>query len=161
MELVISVVSIVIACCALASTFWQLKIQRQHNHISVRPHLCRFTRRKLENNNAYLEVILVNNGLGPAFINSFDIYYRDKICDPDVVIKEVLNGLGCNISHTVLGDDYAIPSKSEKSLLILNFLALSEDALDDVERLLSTIDLVINYSSAYGSMQPLDTRDDR
>ena len=161
MELVISVASVVIACCALASTFWQLKIQRQHNHISVRPHLCRFTKRELENNNAYLEVILVNNGLGPAFINSFDVYYRGEICDPDIAIKEVLNGQGYNISHTILGDDYAIPAKSEKPLLTLNFLALSEDALDDVERLLNKIDLVISYSSAYGSMQPLDTRDDR
>ena len=161
MELVISVVSIVIACCALVSTFWQLKIQRQHNHISVRPHLCRFTKRKLENNNAYLEVILVNNGLGPAFINSFDVYYRGEICDPDVVIKAVFNELGCNVSHTILGDDYAIPSKSEKSLLILNFVTLSEDALDDMEGLLNMIDLVINYSSAYASMKPLDTRDDR
>lgn len=161
MELVISVASVVIACCALASTFWQLKIQRQHNHISVRPHLCRFTKRKLENNNAYLEVILVNNGLGPAFINSFDIYYRDKLCDPDVVIKEVFSELGCNFSHTILGDDYAMPPKSEKALLALNFLALSEVALDEMEGLINKIDIVINYSSAYASMVPLDTRDDR
>ncbi len=160
MELVISVVSIVIACCALAFTFWQVKIQRQHNHISIRPHLCRFTKRKLQNNVAYLEVTLVNNGLGPAFINSFDVYYRGKICDPDVVIKEVFNELGCNVSHTILGDDYAIPSRSEKALLVLSFVALSEVALDDMEGLINKIDLVINYSSAYASMEPLDTRDD-
>lgn len=63
----------VIAICALAFTAYQAFLQRQQSRVSVRPHVTTFVNRNRKGNVGELEVILMNNGLGPALLNRFQV----------------------------------------------------------------------------------------
>ena len=158
MEIFVSITSLVVALSALGFTAWQTSTQRAHNRISVRPHLFSFTARDKNNNMARLEILLVNNGLGPAYINKFKIYYKGKECDPNVAIDTALGDLVKNSSRTILGDDYIMAEKEEKVLLSVTFPADSGDEIDKIEKKIDDINLVVNYSSAYETMKPYDSR---
>ena len=158
MEIFVSIASLVIALCALGFTAWQTSAQRVHNRISVRPHLFSFTTRDKKNNMARLQVLLINNGLGPALINKFQIYYKGQECEPNAAIDAALGDLVNNSSRTILGDDYAMPEKETKVLLSVTFPATSDEEIDKVEKKIDDLNLVINYSSAYEEMEPYDSR---
>ena len=155
----ISVGSLFVAVCALVFTAWQLSVQRRHNKISVRPHLFVFTQRS-QNNDVYtLQILLINNGLGPAFIDSFQLFHRGREVQPKVVLSEVLGDMMKNSSHTTLGNDYAMPPNEKKVLLSVTFQASSENKVQSLEEKINEIDLVICYSSVYEAMEPYDSRE--
>lgn len=158
MEIFASIASLVVAICALGYTAWQTSVQRAHNRISVKPHLFSFTAREKHNDIARIEVLLINNGLGPAYINNFQIYYKGQPYEPDAAISAALGELSKNSTWTVLGDDYAMPANETKVLLAVTFPAASDEEIDRVEKKIDTLDLVIEYSSAYEKMNTYDSR---
>ena len=107
---------------------------------------------------ARVQVLLINNGLGPAYINKFQIYYKGQVCEPDAAVSAALGELSKNSSRTILGDDYAMPANETKVLLAVVFPATSDEEIDRVEEKFDTLDLVIEYSSAYEKMEPFDSR---
>lgn len=141
MEIFVSVSSLVIALCALGFTAWQTSVQRAHNRISVKPHLFSFTTRDKHDNMARLQVLLINNGLGPAFINKFQIYYKGQACESDAAISDALGDLSKNSSRTILGNDYAMPAKEAKVLLAVSFPAENDEEIDRVEAKIDALDL--------------------
>ena len=159
MELIVSIASLVVALCALGFTAWQTSVQREHNRVSVRPHLFSFKARDWHNNLAKLQVLLTNNGLGPAFINNFEIYYKGQRYEADAAISSALGELSKNSSRTILGNDYAMSANETKVLLAVSFPANSEEKIDEVEAKLNELDLLIEYSSAYEKMKPYDSRE--
>lgn len=148
----------IIALCALFFAAWQAFTQRSHNKISVKPHLFTFTKRDKHNETARLQVLLTNNGLGPAFINKFQIFVKGQECEAESAIKATLGALAANSSHTILGDDYAMPHNEEKVLLSVTFPSKSWEEIEAVEERLNRLDLLIHYSSAYGDKFILDSR---
>lgn len=158
MEILVSFSTLAVALCALGFTAWQISVQRDHNRISVKPHLFIFTTRDKHDNIARLQVLLINNGLGPAFINKFQVYYKGQPCEPDAAISDALGDLSKNSSRTTLGDDYAMPANETKVLLAVTFPVASDEDIDKVKAKIDTLDLVIEYSSAYEKMKPYDSR---
>ncbi len=158
MEIIVSTASVVIALCALIFTAWQFYLQRTHNRISVRPHLSMFTTTERHNNEAKLQVLLVNNGLGPAFINHFKVYHNGQECEPNAAVFAVLGDLKENMSVTILGDDYAMPANETRCLLSVTFPALSNENVEQVKDKINSLDIVIEYSSVYEKMKPYDSR---
>jgi len=158
MEILVSISTLVVALCALGFTAWQISVQRNHNRISVRPHLFSFTTRDKHDNIARLQILLINNGLGPAFINRFQIYYKGQPCEPDAAVSAALGDLSKNSSRTILGDDYGMPANETKVLIAVTFPAAADEVIDSVEAKINTLDLVIEYSSAYEKMKPYDSR---
>lgn len=158
MEILVSISSLIIALCALVFTIWQTYIQRAHNRLSVKPHLFTFTTKDRHNNLARLQILLKNNGLGPAFINKFQVYYKGQECEPDVAINAVLGEWAKNSSRTVLGEAYAMPEKETEVLLSVTFPAESDEVVDEIEKKIDQLDLVIEYSSAYEKMEAYDSR---
>jgi hypothetical protein len=149
-----------IALCALTLTTWHAHTQRQHNKISLKPHLFTFNTRDKTNNVARLEALLTNNGLGPAFIKKYQVFLNGQPYEAEAAVKLVLGDLSKNASHTILGDDYAMRQNEVKTLLSVSFHAHSWDEIEAVENRLDKLDLLINYSSAYGEKCVLDTRKD-
>jgi hypothetical protein len=149
-----------IALSALFFTAWQAYTQRQHSKISVKPHLFTFTTRDKSNNGARLQVLLTNNGLGPAFINKYQIFLKGQECEAEAALKSVLGNLSSNSSHTTLGNDYAMPQNEVKVLLSVTFPAQSWEDIEVIEKKINQLDLLVNYSSAYGKKYVLDTRKD-
>ncbi len=149
----------VIALCALAFTAYQAYVQRRHNVISVRPHITTFVNRNRNQNAGYLEFRIINNGLGPAFINSFQVYLSGTPCDPNKAVSSLLQGRRVNTSITTLGDDYAMPSGEARTLLAVAFPCTSQEELDKMAERLDALDLELHYSSAYGEIFSYDSRE--
>ncbi|MEW5681971.1 MAG: hypothetical protein AB1780_06300 [Pseudomonadota bacterium] len=155
---ILSLSSLIVALSALFFTIWQFSVQRKHNRISVKPHLIKFSRRSKSNNVAKLEILLINNGLGPAYINKFQVFYKGEEIEPNNAVKNALGPLIENMSITILGDDYAIAEKETVKLLSVTFPCNTELDIDIVAKNLDEMDLLIEYSSAYEKMPNLDTR---
>jgi len=69
-EFIIALTSIVIAGAALFVTIWQGFVTRRHNRLMVRP-VFRIDRDEL--NDQPIRIILHNVGVGPGFIDRFDV----------------------------------------------------------------------------------------
>jgi hypothetical protein len=67
---IIAISAAVIALLAMAATFWQGYVARTHSRISVRPHLD-WGKQSYVGRPLYVE--LINNGLGPAIVESLTI----------------------------------------------------------------------------------------
>lgn len=151
----------IIALCALFFTAWQACIQRSHNKISVKPLLITHTARHKNNQIGMLELTLTNSGLGPAFIDEFSVLRDGTECNFEEEIKKVLGPLADNSSHTLLSAGYAMPHNGSVVLLSVNLPATSWQDMDDLDKKLNVLDLVIKYSSAYGDRFTLDTAEKR
>ena len=64
--------SAIIAVCALVLTIYQARLARRHNRLSVRPLLSSFVE-QVSGPDARITFSLVNNGLGPALVDSFEV----------------------------------------------------------------------------------------
>jgi hypothetical protein len=159
MEIVISISSVVIAICAAGFTIWQTNVQRIHNRVSVKPHLFSLTSQQKKGNASRFQVILINNGLGPAFINKFQTYNKDVLIEAADIIPTVFSELSENCSWAQLGNDCAIASNERKVLLDIIFPAASNEEIASVEDKINGLDLVVEYSSAYEKMEPFDSRE--
>lgn len=149
----------VIAIGALAFTAYQAYVQRKHNVISVKPHITTFVNGNRNKNTGQLSVTIMNNGLGPAFINSFQVYLSGQPLDAMDTAERLLKGLTVNTSITTLGDDYAMPSGEARTLLSVAFRCESQNDLEKMAAHLDQLDLELHYSSAYGESFTYDTRE--
>jgi hypothetical protein len=90
---IIAISSVVIAVCALGISIWQGYIARQHNKLSVVPilHVDLDTTEGKD-----IEIVSVNNGVGPAIITHFTVYCDDVAYDfPDTTkYREIVQKLG-------------------------------------------------------------------
>lgn len=148
----------IIALCAMGFTAYQVIVQRKHNILSVKPHITTFKNRNRNQNSAQLQIVIMNNGLGPAFINKFQIYLAGQPHEAKAAVASVLKGLQVNTSITTLGDDYAMPAGETRNLLSVSFPCKSEEELEAVAEKLNILDLELHYSSAYGKKFVYDSR---
>ncbi|WP_028876951.1 hypothetical protein [Teredinibacter turnerae] len=158
MELYISIGSLVVACCAIGLTVWQATIQRIHNRISVKPHLMQATTKDKTGDVASLHVCIINNGLGPAFIDSFSVLYQGTPTSLEDGLSEALGDLTKNMSSTSLACGSAIAAGESVQLVRVKFNAPTDHQVEQVKAKLNDLDMVIKYSSAYEKIEPFDTR---
>lgn len=158
MELLSKYSAEIIAICALVTTIGHAFIQRRHNRISVKPHLFLFTKQDGTDEKSRLRVLLINNGLGPAFINKFQVLLKGKECDLEVAIKSILGTLAENSSHTILAEDHAMSNKEVEVLLAFLYDATNLKEIKATEEKISELNLLIEYSSAYGEKFVYDSR---
>ena len=139
----------IIAVVAILFTAYQAYLYRIHNVLSVKPHLNIFEIDGYENETAFLAVQLQNNGLGPAFITSFNVYLDGKIFDDfDEALKIVLQGILCTYSKSYLAKDYAVPA--QKTVDIVNVrLSLGQKPSTEIYQALARLDIEIAYSCGY------------
>lgn len=148
----------IIALCAMVFTAYQIIVQRKHNILSVKPHVATFTHTNRNNNSAHLQVDIMNNGLGPAFINKFQVYLSRQACEVNAAVNSLLKGLNANTSITKFGDDYAMPAGETRKLLSVTFPCSSDEEMDKIAEKLDRLDLELHYSSAYGEKFIYDSR---
>lgn len=139
----------VIALCALFLTMYQASLQRKHHQLSVKPHITTFAYTDVKDKIGTIRIDLMNNGLGPAFIDKFTYYEGEEVCiDVEGAIKErISNTISCNVSE--LGTDYALRANQEIELFSASFPCENPDHMNEVEAKLEQINLIINYHCAY------------
>jgi hypothetical protein len=155
--------SAVISVCALFLTSYQVWATRKHNKLSVQPRLT--TYRHIERDVADEKVIRVfaglrNSGLGPAYIQSFEILVNDVpflITETEDFYKLINQSLTATLVQSrieVLRKNHVL-SKDEKADLI-DLKILDGTALTLIQ--LEEFHVRVIYESAYGDTFTYDSR---
>jgi hypothetical protein len=157
----------VIALAAVAFTWYQATLTREHNRLSVRPHLQTHTdtTKNYDQPVAYIsyKVELRNNGLGPA-IKGWVVFLdgAEKSVPNVKAVEDLIKDLVPNtLKHVVrfLGKNEAMRASDSQVILELNLPILNEAESLHLEAQLGRLAIVIEYTSMYGEeLPPLDTR---
>lgn len=156
--------SLVVAMIAVGISSWQMWVQRKHNRVSVTPHLSEHTRTSVNNGVISLQFNIANNGIGPAFINSFLVLHNGKKVDKDTdVPKLVAERSGMNVvdrSTHWLAKGASLAVNERLTLFSLDVGQGREYLKQELETAFNEYDLVIEYSNAYKERFVFDTRED-
>lgn len=79
-----------VATIALISSVYQIFTTRRHNKLSVKPFL-NFNR-EVHHESKHYKIELVNNGIGPAIITSYSIYFNSQPVTVDILSDEMKFG---------------------------------------------------------------------
>ncbi len=157
----IDLMALFIAVLALFLTIWQAKISREHNILSVRPHLviahpvlAKISSYSLKSNTP-LKYILSNEGLGPAKIKQVYLVYNKKNFPITTIqdLKLALLKAGINFDPYW---GFTIPTKGEYisaggEEMLLSFPRDSGDKalLQKLLKVLPLISFKVEYESIY------------
>jgi len=158
----------IIAIIALLLSIYQILISKKHNRISVNPKVSTFSDSKVIDKLFIMKVDIMNNGLGPAIIESFDVFYDDHLIssnDHEKLANFLREKFPQAISHTVssLGVNYPMKAGEERKLVeiaVPNFKALF-DLHKSYTAELNRFNLVVKYKSVYGEKFKHDTHDNK
>jgi hypothetical protein len=114
---------------------------------------------------AFLKACLINNGLGPAQIKSFRIFFDKKPLAGDwrSSTEKILNNHFTpgkyNFQSLMLAENYVMSDKESRAFLTLHFPCDTDEELVAAEKYLNRIDVLIKYESMYGEKFLFDSRD--
>ena len=160
-EAIAGISSAVIALCALGLTIWQACITRRHNKLSVRPHLTTWTHSDRANH--LYAVDLLNNGIGPAFIQTFQICVdgHSIVGEGYEPIEKALKVLFPQYQFTsrqsFVGPGYSMAANETRPLVVVQFLGDSTPKPEEVDHAIKRVRLLINNSSIYDESFLLDS----
>lgn len=146
-EIIISLSSVGIACIALFIGVWQGFVTRQHNRLSVRPHL-RIDRSEFK----IIKITLHNTGIGPAFIDDIELKLDDEVIigdhktRMDAIIGK-LSILNIDVRYGTLFKEEAITAGEEYILLEI---LTNPDIHDNLASKIGRITYSVKYKSVYG-----------
>lgn len=155
-EKLFSYLAFIVSVATLCIFFYQTSLMKKQQYASVLPFL---SMGNTEVNKNY-SFILVNNGIGPAFIDEINIHYKDTIyrnMDVNGFFEEVISKKdtlfsSVGITHSTLRKGMLIPEKEMKHML-----QLKRDINNFKEKrkrlrywLNNEIKIAIKYSSVYG-----------
>jgi hypothetical protein len=161
-EMVVSVVATVISVCALVTTYWQTRINREWQQASVWPRLTFTDGRSSDTDTATgrYELGLANVGIGPALITKVTVRYRGQELPPDpaqprlsaffhktAVEREVKSQRKLETSqHELLPGTVIAPAQGANLLIIKGDIAY----LRAIQEGLPSLEVAIQYASVYG-----------
>ena len=147
----IAVLAGLIALLAMGATFWQAAISRNHNRLSVRPHLDFITTRFFGKS---VSVTLTNNGLGPAIVRSAYITLdKDeyRLPDPNIpepIYNEIL-ATGLILQFNLLGPNTPISSGGSVCLVTVNGDLNNASIFNSAIAVVKRISFRFEYESMY------------
>lgn len=150
-QTITAICSVFIAVAALFIAVWQARATRVHNRLSVKPQLV--FERKVDNLPPVAQIILKNNGIGPAIVRAFDVQVDGNKIQPFDASKweTIVNEIGIQYKHfngqnlecgTIIG----IGDINQ----ILNVDTSGSQPVRDVFDALFRINIIIEYESIYG-----------
>ena len=159
--------SIIIAVCALGFTGYQVIQTRKHNRISCKPSLHTDISRKSVPEGYEITYTVKNSGLGPAIIDSVELFANRKpFKSDDRHFRDLADVLFKDIPHRVtydgwLDSDYSLPEK--ESYIYCKVLFPSDYTNKDsvLDEALDRADIIIRYKSFYGDELVLNSFEDR
>ena len=149
-----------VAVIAVAFTFWQIRVAREHNRLSVRPRLVIWLDSSTElDGHRTTTVIAKNLGLGPAYVTKIEYLFNGTAVDirDANAVQEAM--------HAAFKDRWAkawpllelrgvlpIPKDGELPLMKVQIDSASGSLNDDVEKLRKHFKTVIEYLSPYNEV---------
>jgi len=152
---IISNVSIaVIALCALIISIWQGMQMRAHNHKSYRPHLT--SQLSIKEGNSGFVVELINNGIGPAIIDSFQVFV-DKHLQTGEDLQPLENAIKLlfpNYEYELycgcVNKGYAMAQKEIRELVNIKFVGDKLPTAIEMDHAMKRANINIKYQCFYG-----------
>jgi hypothetical protein len=146
-----------VALIAVAFTFWQIRVAREHNRLSVRPRLVIWLDSSTEPDGHHATTVIAKNlGLGPAYVTKVEYLFKGKAVD----IRDA-NAVQ-QAMHAAFKDRWAkawpllelrgvlpIPKDGELPLMKVQLDAARGSLKDDVEKIRENFTTVIEYLSPY------------
>lgn len=154
--------SVVIALCALYITLKQLDVSREHNKMSVRPHL--ITATESDESEGIYKVVLKNNGLGPAQFKKVSLFLDGKVFEinGERKIKDMLSKMfdkhHYSSKQTDLGNSYVMSPNEEILLLSFNLIEPKSERKNALE-IFNRANIAIEYESFYGDRFKFNTKE--
>lgn len=150
-------VAAIIAVCALGFTAYQTYTTRRHNRLMVRPKLDLIGNRVLGSDRGKISLSIMNNGLGPAIIEAFDVTVDGKAIDlrvPSQVEAAIASLFGPKRNFTIGTFAVGAAIRKDESRLVLEveFPARDQIEYDAIESQLQRITVVISYKSLYDNV---------
>jgi hypothetical protein len=162
---IIGISSVVIALCALGISVWQGIQTRKHNKLSFRPHLTTWTHSNIEK--GFYAIELINNGLGPAIIESFTVKIDGKQISGEGAepIEKALKILFPNHTyqshHSYVAKGYSMAAKERCTVVAVQFTGPHLPSPEFVEHAINRGELEISYKSFYEEVFHLFTQKEK
>ncbi|OLQ81669.1 hypothetical protein BIT28_14190 [Photobacterium proteolyticum] len=154
----IALASGVVALCALATTAYQAYLSRQHNRLSLAPHL--FATTHIDKLDQVARTVLINGGTGPAYVKGYKIIHNSEEVTLDSLDKSILPKMFSGIKHAynfLHLQDYQVVLPGDK-LDVIHFSFPEHIVSENTMFIIQDFDLVIEYECAYGIRKTMDTR---
>ncbi len=161
---IIGISSAVIALCALIFTIRQFAQARKHSRLSFRPHLTTWTDQDAAKGSWGLE--LLNNGLGPAIIETFVVKVDGKNISGDGAepIEKALKILFPNFAYharqSYLAKGYSMSAKERCTIVAVQFLGPQLPTAEFVGHAINRSALEISYKSFYDEIFYFSTEEE-
>lgn len=156
--------ALMVSALAVLLTAYSVWATRRHNRLMVQPRLSAWsdTHQDRATNVTVFEVKLRNSGLGPAFIQKFEVTLDDtplKVTTPDDLFARVSEAVPANYTPdprycSVLRKGYVMAKDAEIRVVHLGI----EQATPAQHEQLKRFNLRITFESAYGDLYVYDTR---
>jgi hypothetical protein len=150
----LSMVAIIASLGTLFTVVYQTNLIRKQQYASVLPYLEMWNSSQKHS----YQLVLVNNGIGPAFIEEVNIYYQDSVyqMDPANFMKEVIIKTDTirNVGHSNIYKGRLVPAGEIVNLLQVNNDSINSKKLwswfsgDDTNRK-DVPEIAITYRSVY------------
>jgi hypothetical protein len=154
----LSILAVVSSFCAIGITIYQAYLQRTQQYASVIPVLDLFHTGRFEDKTSGSAMTVANYGLGPAFIDSVQYYYKGKrYGDMYTLTSKVLSEKHIVDSALVISDlwkDKVIPQGESLYL----YQTYDRKAAGQLYSQLGNMGFVIFYRSVYGERWVIDSR---
>ncbi len=150
----IGIASAIIALCALILTVWQAHQTSRHNRLSVSPRLTTWL--DCSEDRGVYSVELMNNGIGPAVIKSFEMKVdgneiQGKQAEQiDKAIKTLFPTQHYIQTVSYLDGGYVMAAKETRTLAALKFQLGSMPSEEEFRKQVSRTSLRIKFESIYG-----------
>ncbi|MDD9893285.1 MAG: hypothetical protein OXT49_07255 [Gammaproteobacteria bacterium] len=151
-KLVVMACAVFVSCCALATSIWQAYAARKHNRLSVTPHLTTWFNEWYSDKK--FELILMNNGVGPAKITSFKVYVDGVVLEGvrsnilKQAVAKLFDGYNYSSAQSFLGRTYSMRVNESCELLNIEFHGDSPTEAQ-MEKIIRRLDIQIDYASMY------------
>ena len=153
--------------CIVCSWLYNLagKKTQHHNKLSFRPHLTTWTHKDTDKGAYAIE--LMNNGLGPALIESFTIKVDGKIISGEQTepIEKGLKILFPNLAYTshqeFMSKGYSMAAKEKRTIVVIQFSEPGSISKETVEHAFNRANLIIKYKSFYEEVFTYPLEDDK
>jgi hypothetical protein len=164
-EVVVSIAGLVVSICALGYTAYQAYLSREHNKLSVKPSLTTWSDTTYDHiTGCYTyESTLMNAGLGPAYIKSYEVLIDGvpvKATTFSDLHQAIVKGfphytlVSSECYYGLLRKTHVIAANERTMIGKLVFVAKELNAADG-----QRLNVRIVYESAYKAEQVYDSRD--
>jgi len=167
-ELKASDIAVLAASTAAIFTTYQALLLRKHNRLSIKPHLTTWTYDDDSNQNYKIYFVLANNGLGPAIIKDFIVFFDghkigdnydqsslksqvdEKAKQKEGILRNTISTLGRNSAFPI--------GKQEVLFSITTPMHMGFDK-SEFQEFIDRFDVDITYTSVYGEKYSISTKE--